>query len=117
MVLAQMDDDAGIPTPVMMCSGKECFNRWYDSEIPSTLDERELTHGSYGEQSHCSQALKSVIQNGPNWESMDSPQREALDLIATKIARILHGDCMEPDHWHDIAGYATLVEKELTNEV
>lgn len=34
-------------------------------------------------------------------------------MIAVKIARILVGDCNHPDHWHDIAGYATLVADRL----
>jgi len=35
-------------------------------------------------------------------------QREALDQIAAKIARILCGDANYADHWHDIASYAQL---------
>jgi hypothetical protein len=38
-------------------------------------------------------------------------QREALDMILHKIARIVNGNPNETDHWHDIAGYATLVEQ------
>ena len=38
---------------------------------------------------------------------------QALDLIATKLARIITGDPDYSDNWHDIAGYATLVEQEI----
>ena len=34
-------------------------------------------------------------------------------MIASKIARIVNGDPDYADNWHDIAGYARLVEKEL----
>ena len=34
-------------------------------------------------------------------------------MIAHKIGRILAGDPNHIDHWLDIAGYATLVAKEL----
>ncbi len=34
-------------------------------------------------------------------------------MIAHKIASILAGDPNEIDHWRDIAGYATLIVKEL----
>jgi hypothetical protein len=40
-------------------------------------------------------------------------QRESLDMIAHKIARILNGNPNVHDHWHDIAGYATLVANDL----
>jgi ferredoxin-fold anticodon binding domain-containing protein len=33
---------------------------------------------------------------------------EALFMIAVKIARILQGNHLEPDHYKDIAGYAIL---------
>lgn len=38
-------------------------------------------------------------------------QRESIDLIATKLARICCGDPNHRDHWDDIAGYATLVSQ------
>jgi hypothetical protein len=34
-------------------------------------------------------------------------------MIQHKIARILNGDPTYTDNWHDIAGYATLVEQHL----
>ena len=37
-------------------------------------------------------------------------------MIAVKISRILTGDPSHADNWHDIAGYATLVERRLNNE-
>ena len=40
-------------------------------------------------------------------------QREALEMIAHKIARILNGDPDYADSWHDIAGYAQLVADRL----
>ena len=45
--------------------------------------------------------------------NLKSYQRESLDMIVHKIARILNGDPNHVDSWHDIAGYATLVELEL----
>lgn len=37
-------------------------------------------------------------------------------MILHKIARIMNGDPDHIDHWHDIAGYATLIEWILTND-
>jgi hypothetical protein len=40
--------------------------------------------------------------------------KEALDMVAHKIGRILNGDPTYTDSWHDIAGYSKLVEDELS---
>jgi hypothetical protein len=42
--------------------------------------------------------------------------RESLDMISNKIARIVNGNPSEPDHWIDIAGYATLIANRLIKE-
>jgi hypothetical protein len=40
-------------------------------------------------------------------------QKEALEMICHKMARILNGNPNEHDHWHDISGYSTLVANLL----
>lgn len=35
-------------------------------------------------------------------------------MIVHKIGRILNGDPNYADSWHDIAGYATLIDQQLT---
>lgn len=77
----------------------------------SILDEREKTHGDFLDVSSISQQLKRYIKN---W-NRDLPdyQQEALEMICVKIARILSGDCTEPDHFRDISGYAELVVRTL----
>lgn len=72
------------------------------------IENRASTHGDYAEVSRTAQMIKSAIsRNLPDY------QREALDLIATKIARISCGNNDEPDHWIDIEGYARLVRERL----
>ena len=44
---------------------------------------------------------------------LEPDQREALEMLALKIARILNGDPNYADSWHDVAGYATLVADRL----
>ena len=73
------------------------------------LKEREKTHGSYVHVANLAQNLKTEYRKYSGWTSLNSRQQESLDLIATKIARILNGNPNEIDHWKDIAGYATLV--------
>ena len=78
------------------------------------LNEREKTHGAYASTAAMAQQIKDCFKHGQNWLEMDDTQREALDLIATKIARILSGNPREKDHWVDVAGYANLIVRDLT---
>ena len=72
------------------------------------LDEREKTHGDYREVASLAQGFKGLMRRQPGWVDLTMTQQESLDMIATKIARILSGDAHEPDHYKDIAGYALL---------
>ena len=84
-------------------------------DVQSTLNDRAKTHGSFIDNGHIMQLLKSTMQAfGKNWKTLEPHQREALEMIQHKIGRILSGNPNEPDHWRDIAGYATLVENILT---
>ena len=49
-----------------------------------------------------------------NWEELSPAQKESLEMIVHKIARILNGDPNYADSWHDISGYATLIDNALT---
>lgn len=78
------------------------------------LDEREKTHGDYYRVAMMAQELKDVMRRGKNWKTLDDTQRETLEMIASKIGRIMSGNPHEADHWRDIAGYAALIERWLT---
>jgi hypothetical protein len=56
------------------------------------------------------QQTKQVWHSQVNWSRLSPSQKEALEAIAGKIARILNGDPSFADHWIDIAGYAKLGE-------
>jgi len=77
------------------------------------LKEREKTHGSFLATASKAQQLKDAMRGAKNWEELDDMQREALQMIASKIARILEGCHDEVDHWRDVAGYAELIVREL----
>ncbi len=61
------------------------------------------------------QNLKRAMQDSPNWNSLTDQQREALEMVAHKIGRILNGDPNYHDSWHDIIGYTKLVADELAS--
>jgi hypothetical protein len=78
-----------------------------------TIKDRQSHHGDFGDVSALAQRLKCVMADFPNWIVQGARKREALESIATKIARILCGDHSDPDHWHDIEGYAHLISDYL----
>ena len=81
--------------------------------IEATLNQRQQTHGYFPDVAATSHNIRNAMSQEPEWKKLTTYQRESLIVIAQKIARILNGNPNEPDHWHDIAGYAMLVEKEL----
>ena len=70
--------------------------------------ERKNAHGDWLVQSSLGNRLKGLMRDGSNWPDLRPHQQEALDMIATKISRILSGDPAHEDHWDDIMGYALL---------
>ena len=83
--------------------------------VDTILDERGAAYGSFLGLSKVTQRLKAVAHQfaGQNNKTFDADQAEALDMIFTKIGRILNGDSSHIDSWIDIAGYATLVADRL----
>lgn len=70
--------------------------------------ERKSTHGDWSLQAEMANRLKEQLRRSPGWESMVPMQKEALDMIATKMSRIVCGNSQHDDHWDDIQGYAHL---------
>ena len=82
--------------------------------VDQTLAERGDRYGEFIDHARISQNLTGIMQATPNWDDLRSIHKEALEMIQHKIARILNGDPDYIDNWHDIAGYAILVEQHLT---
>jgi hypothetical protein len=82
--------------------------------ITKILNEREVTHGDYLSKCIFIQTIKEAMRNeNDNWSLLDPDMQESLDMIVTKMARILVGDSYHHDSWIDIAGYAMLVANRL----
>lgn len=84
------------------------------NNINDTLSEREKRYGDFHNHAWITQCIKDAMTHDDGWYKLNSSQKEALEMIAHKIGRIINGDPNYADSWHDIAGYATLVENELT---
>ena len=81
--------------------------------VDATLKERGARYGDFSGHAHITQGLKRVMQKAPRWADLTDSQREALEMIAHKVGRILNGDPNYHDSWHDIIGYTTLVADTL----
>ena len=82
-------------------------------DVTETLGLRENRYGEFRNVSATSQWLKDIMRGGASWNGMEPFMQESLDLIANKLARIVNGDPFYDDSWHDIGGYAKLVEIEI----
>ena len=83
------------------------------SNIQETLEERGNRYGDFANHAEITQDIKNIMKNTQNWSILNYDQREALEMVAHKIGRILNGDPNYDDSWVDIAGYATLVANRL----
>ena len=85
--------------------------------VDQTLAERGKRYGSFSGHAAITQRIKEAMQQHDHcvpWKTkLSNSQRESLEMIAHKIGRILNGDPNYADSWHDIAGYAKLVEDEI----
>lgn len=88
--------------------------------VEQTLAERGNRYGDFTDHAKVAQLLQDTMRHHCNagakygsWVQLSAVQRQALTVIADKIARILSGDPNYADNWHDIQGYAKLVEDRL----
>ena len=89
--------------------------------VAATLAERGARYGDFTDHARICDALIAIAEgNSPalkaltSWGDMKPFQRQALRVIMNKLARILNGDPDYIDNWHDLCGYAKLVEDRLT---
>lgn len=94
---------------------KNCYFQGCEG-ISRTLAERGSRYGSFKEQGAIEQNIKRAFADSPNWSTLPDDSRSALEMIATKISRILKGDPEYHDSWHDIEGYAKLVSDRILKD-
>lgn len=80
--------------------------------VDATLAERQATYGSFEDVAFVTENVMGVLSKArPNGLSdLPHTHRMALYMIASKMARIVNGDFNHLDSWHDIGGYAKLIE-------
>lgn len=86
------------------------------TDINQTLKERGIRYGDFTEHARITQNIKRAMSDSPNWLLISDDKKEALDMLAHKIGRILNGDPEYHDSWHDIIGYTKLVADTLNGD-
>lgn len=89
--------------------------------IEKTLEERGSRYGEFTSHASITQDIKRAMKGdtghaaayGSKWNAISDDKKEALEMIAHKIGRILNGDANYKDSWVDIEGYAHLVSITL----
>lgn len=91
----------------------------HQDETAALVAERGSTHGDFIEHARITQDIKQVMyreaaaRRERGQPDLTDTQKEALEMIAHKIGRILAGDASFKDHWDDIAGYARITSERL----
>lgn len=88
------------------------------TDVSKILGDREERYGAFIGQAEVAMKLKSVIKNSlaSREKKLAFDQLEAIDMICSKIGRIVNGDPNYSDSWIDIAGYAKLVADRLEDQ-
>jgi len=86
------------------------------NDISATLAERGTRYGQFIDHAKIAQGIQDVLRSSQNWDNLEVDMKQALSVIADKMARILNGDPYYEDNWHDIQGYSKLVEDRIARE-
>jgi hypothetical protein len=87
-----------------------------EDSIDKTLNDREKMYGSFEDNARITMELLNVITTSPTYSKLSCVHKEAVHMIFHKIARLCCGDAMNSDTAHDIAGYATLLERFIISK-
>lgn len=83
------------------------------NEVENVLQERGATYGDFRTVAYRSQSIQTQMRLDDSTKRYNDVQREALQMIASKLARIASGDANHRDSWIDIAGYAKLAADSI----
>ena len=89
------------------------------SSTSEVLEQRGSRYGEFKDGSHLSKTLRDTFFKHHKIfgkSHLTDYQIEAVFMIFHKLSRIANGDPTYDDNWRDIAGYAELVVKELSDD-
>jgi len=82
------------------------------------VEDRDTRYkGGYSSRATVSQKMKEVVRESTYWGELSYVEKEAVDEIIRKLARIVGGEQDRYDSWVDAAGYAQLVLREKIKDM
>lgn len=84
-----------------------------NKEMEKIHQERKNNYGSFKVNAAISQKLKVAIQVTPKYKDLSTTQKEGLDMVCSKLSRLLTGDCNHRDSWIDMIGFLNLIVEEM----
>ena len=84
-----------------------------EDTVASVLKDRGSRYGEFIDNARITTSIMAIMESGATWLKQPSTNKEALRMIAHKIARVVSGDPFHEDNFVDIAGYAELARKEI----
>lgn len=90
-----------------------------DGELDAVLESRAEDYGRFIDNALLAQNLKAALRDHAEEQGtvLAPDQWEALEMIMSKVSRLVTGDSHKVDSWVDIAGYATLVADRLKGKL
>lgn len=82
------------------------------TDVKKTLNERQSSYGCFEDVALVTENIIDALKQ-VNYSKMPKTHKMAMYMIASKMARIVNGDFNHKDSWHDIQGYAKLIEDLL----
>ena len=86
------------------------------TNVNEMLAGRQARYGSFGGHAKIAQGLKAVMHERSGWDRLKPDQREALEMVQHKIARMLNGDPKYLDNIVDVVGYSTLIKNVMEQD-
>jgi hypothetical protein len=83
-------------------------------DVAAVLAERGKRYGAFKGHAEITQGIKRLMHESGGWSALTYSQREALEMIAHTIGRMLNGDPTYLDNAVDIVGYAQLMLDDMT---
>ena len=85
--------------------------------IENLVADRGKQYGAFYDNAAVIQELKEVLlNNSQDWLKLQPDVKQALEMICTKIGRIITGNPDNIDSWEDIAGYSVLVADRIRKD-
>lgn len=81
--------------------------------VQNTLDQRGKSYGDFSDNAKVAQELKALVRKGSSWNAMPPHMKEGLDMILSKVSRMVTADWTHEDNLIDIQGYAKLMQERL----